>query len=258
MERPRRTAIANPTFHIYCDESSQHGGSDYMAIGATFCRSDAAALIATEINSFAKDPANPVREFHWAEMGKLQLVPYQKLITAFAQAKDYKLLRYRCLLIHNRQLEPRRYSEGDRDLMLTKLIFGSVYSFASHFGPKTKFVVFLDKRTTKHDPDVMKYTLNNRAKTEFRVTSGPFKSVTFVRSEDSRLIQATDVITGAIAFEKNGRHLVQNASPHKVALWQHLKLSIKLDTLARPTRGYPSLWFNIRDFDFSKTKQPET
>ena len=225
-----------------------------MAIGATFCRSDCAQATDAEISALAADPDNPVREFHWAEMGKKQLGPYQKLVTRYVQAiVEYRLLRYNCLVVHNRKLDHRGYSGGDRDLTLTKFIFSHVYGFVSRFGPNSKFEVFLDKRDTKHPPEKMKHALNNRLKTEFDMANEPVKNVDFVSSQDSQLIQATDVITGAIAYEKNGRHRAQSPAPHKVALWQQVKTCTRINSLANPPLRYP-FHFKIRDFDFSKSK----
>jgi hypothetical protein len=104
----------------------------------------------------------------------------------------------------------------------------------------------------------MRITLNNRAKAAFGVDNDPFKSIRFVSSDQSRLIQAVDVVTGAIAFEKNGNHNAKDASPTKVALWHHVKTILKLDTLAHPTKGWRSQWFGIREFDFKKAKLPKT
>jgi uncharacterized protein DUF3800 len=246
-------------YHIYSDESSQHGGSAFTAIGATFLRNDAAEELASILDGIAtENKLFPVSEFHWTEMQKVHLEQYKKLVTCFTDAMHGKQLRYHCVLIENRKLKPRDYSGGDRELTLLKLSFGPVYSFASRLGTNIKYYVYPDSKDTKHDPDVMLHCLNNRARSAFGVKIGPFRTVCPTPSENSRIIQATDVITGAIAFEKNEQHLKTQPKPaaHKMALWEHVKKCTTLDTLAKANKGLLSQRFAIWEFDFSKAKLP--
>jgi hypothetical protein len=257
VETDGRGTAGNKNFHIYSDESSQHGGSDYTAIGATFLRNDAAKRLAGVIDKIAASNERfPVREFHWTDMQKVQLQQYLRLVALFMEEVHAKGLRYRCVLIENSKLKHREYSDGDADLGLLKLTFGPIYAFASRFGPFNQYFVYPDKTTTKHPREAMIYALNNRVKTEFKVDCRPFRKVEPTSSDRSRLIQVTDVITGAIAYEKNKRHLAKG-SPHKFAVWEHLKQCARLDTLAKPNWGYLSQRFTIRDFDFSKAKPPK-
>ena len=101
------------------------------------------------------------------------------------------------------------------------------------------------------------HSTTDRAKTQFEAKVGPFQRVEPVSSDKSRLIQATDVITGAIAYEKNRAPSMPKAALHKKALWEHVKLSTRLDTLAKPNFGFLSQRFTILDFDFTKSKPPK-
>ena len=163
MANSKLSSTENDIFHIYSDESSHDGGSEYMAIGATFLRKDAARELAAQIDMIAlENQRHPVREFHWKDMQKKQIDQYKKLVTTFIEAIYGKCLRFTYVLIHSRKLDVRSYSDGDPDLSLTKLTFGPVYQFASRFGPNNRYFVFLDERQTKHPHEVMLYALNNR------------------------------------------------------------------------------------------------
>jgi hypothetical protein len=55
--------------------------------------------------------------------------------------------------------------------------------------------------------DTLFYSLNNECTHDLGFTRKPFKTVKFVLSENSRGVQAADLMTGAIAYETNRRHL---------------------------------------------------
>jgi len=254
---PRLTATKNDVFHIYSDESSQHGGSLFTAIGAVFTRNDCAREMAQQLNEIAASSVRfPLKEFHWTKMEKVHAKQYHDLVSLFATQIRRKRLRYWCTLIENAKRNNRDYNNGDAELGLTKLSFGSIYALASMRGPFNTYVVYPDKRTTSHAPEDMVHALNHRIQNDFRVDAEPFLKVAPTPSHESRLIQVADVITGIIAYEKNGNHRVAKPSPHKLALWEHAKRELGLDTFAEPTKGYVALRFTIRNFDFTKAKPP--
>lgn len=61
------------------------------------------------------------------------------------------------------------------------------------------------------------------------------------------------MITGAIAYETNKKHLLPDASQHRVALLHHVVACTALPTLAKPTPRWP-FGFQIAHFDFAKSK----
>ena len=96
------------------------------------------------------------------------------------------------------------------------------------------------------------YSLNNEAKSKFGWDEGPFASVRFVNSKKSRLIQAVDMITGAVAYETNQKHKALDASKHRVALLRHVIDCSTLTTLAKASGRWP-FEFQIQHFDFTKS-----
>ena len=223
-----------------------------MAIGATFCQWDYAPNIAARISALAIDRVHgSTNELHWTNLKGHTVDMYRDVVSEFMQMRVERLVRYRCLTIEKSKLDHRKFSDGDRDLTLTKFIFTHVYEFARQFAPSSRFCVFIDERETKHTADRMLHTLNNKWKSEFEAEEVPFKTVKFVSSQASRLIQITDVITGAIAYQTNGWHEKQSPAKHKVALMRHVSDSAGLATLARPTNKWP-FNFVIRPFRFTE------
>lgn len=244
----------DPVFHIYCDESSQ-GAHHYMAIGATFCRRDAAQEIAEALTAcVVKHGGRPDKELRWNDLTRQTLPMYMDAASTFIGFTKHRnrKLRYRCLVVDNHKID-HGLSGGDRDVTLAKFIFTLVYGFAKSFGAKIQYAVFLDERSSTSSVDRTFYSLNNKAKAISKLEVGPFKSVRFVKSQSSRLIQGTDLITGAIAYETNERHKRPEAAQHRNDLMLHVAKCAGLTTLARPTSKWP-FNFQIGHFDFEKSR----
>jgi hypothetical protein len=238
-------------FHIYCDESSV-GAHHYMAVGATFCRKDAAQEIAAALaDCVARNGGREGKELRWNNLTKFTLPMYADAIGTYMEFTKHRnrRLRYRALVVDNHKL----VRTGDRDEILAKFIFTLVFGFARSFGPKIKYYVWLDERSSADSPKRTLYSLNNKAKTKFSIPEGPFQDVRFVSSKDSKLIQGTDLITGAIAYETNQRHTAKDAAPYRIELLRHAVKCAGLETLARPTSRWP-FNFQIGHFDFDKSK----
>jgi hypothetical protein len=252
-----KTVAEDPVFHIYLDESSQTG-HHFMALGAIFCRRDAAAEIALAMNEcLATHKQRPDKEFHWTELKGHTLALYKDAsaqLIGFTRRR--RKMRYRALVVDTHQVDRTLNKERTVEETLAKFIFTLVFGFARDFGPKIRYYVWVDKRSsTMADKTTDKrtfYALNNKAKSEFGWKRGPFANVTFIDSKSSRLVQAADLITGAIAYETNGKHLVSDASKHRVALLRHIVDCSGLKTLAKPTPMWP-FHFQIAHFDFEKS-----
>ncbi len=253
------SAAANkPIFHIYIDESSQTG-HHFMVVGAIFCRQDAAREIAEAMNNCLADhKQRSDKEFHWTKLKGHTLSLYKEaasLLIGFTR-KNRKM-RYRALVVDTHQVSHALNKHGTREETLAKFIFTLVFGFARDFGPNIRYFVWVDKRSNtvadNTTDKVSLHTLNNKAKSTFGWNEGPFVDVQFIDSTKSRLIQATDLITGAIAYETNGKHLALNAGRHRVALLRHIVEHSGLETLATPTPRWP-FHFRIAHFDFEASK----
>jgi hypothetical protein len=66
----------------------------------------------------------------------------------------------------------------------------------------------------------------------------------FRKSEESRLIQMTDVVAGAIAYQTNKHGAAVDAATYKVAMAEHAAASAGVPSLAVPT-PYSQSGFSI-------------
>ena len=243
------------TFHIYVDETSK--SSAYFGVGAIFCRRDAAEEIAAFISGAVKShKQRPDKEIYWSELKGHLLPLYSEVgcaLISFAQKPKPKM-RYRALMVESRRVDRTVDTKANREDILAKFIFTLVYGFAREFGANIGYHVFIDSPGGEEARSVaIECMLNNRCKSQLGFDNKPFKTVKFVRSERSRVIQATDLVTGAIAYETNGLHRVAGAAKYRYHLWADMLAASKLQSFAAPTKFWPKL-FQIQHFDFDKSK----
>lgn len=246
-------------FHIYVDESSQTGHAS-MVIGAIFCSKEAAPEIAQTMDFLLRHHGQRAdKEFHWTELKSHTLQLYKDVMeTILGFAITRRKMRYRALIVDMRHVGPTLNRGRRREATLAKFIFTLVFGFARSFGPNIKYRVWIDKRADSvHDLEMdqrLLDALNDEAKIEFGWAEGPFVGVSFVDSKTSRLIQAVDMLTGAVAYETNEKHLAKDASVHRISLLQHVIACSTLDTLAIPSPRWP-IGFQIAHFDFAKRER---
>lgn len=241
-----------PRFHIYCDESSQTKHR-YTVIGAAFCRSTSAPRIAATVEA-AIAPFGGSSELKWQKVKRKNLPMYEAAVTTFFRLLHGKSLHYYCLVIDNQTVDHKKYSGDDHDLGFTKFVFTLLYKFSRIYKDKNLFYCFLDDRTTRHRPEAMQVALNARVRRDAPRGYDPYRLVAFTESHKSRLIQMTDIITGAIAYETNQHHAAAGPAEYKVALMKHAAKSAGVYTLAAPTRTFGT-GFDIWHLEFKEPRR---
>lgn len=245
-------------FHIYIDESSQTGHG-YMVVGALICRKDTAQDIADALQQcLTEHDQKPTKEFHWNELTKQTLQLYKDALSLLIGSTiKLRKMRYRALVVEMAQVDWSLNKRRHREMFLAKVIFTLVFGFARSFGPHIRFSVWIDKRADSLDDFEMDkrtlYSLNTEAKSKFGWAEGPFASVRFVDSKENRLIQAVDMITGAVAYETNEKHKAADASQHRLTLLKHAIECSTLTTFAEPSPRWP-FGFQVRHFDISRSE----
>jgi hypothetical protein len=163
-------------------------------------------------------------------------------------------MRYRAMMMESRHVDRKLDPKANPEDILAKFMFTLLRQFAKDFGENVDYRVFIDSPSGEEGrAKTLFYSLNNECTHQLGFTRKPFKAVNFVLSEKSRLVQATDLVTGAIAYETNQLHLAPNASAHRRMLWADMLAASGLQSFARPTKVWPPQ-FQIRHFDFEKSK----
>jgi hypothetical protein len=238
-------------YHIYCDESStQHR---YTVIGAAFCHETLAERIELAVEDTIT-PYGGTSELKWSKVKRKNLPMYTDVSRLFFSLNKLQMLHYYCLVIDNSKMDHETYNEGDKEIGFNKMIFTLLYKFARTYRSNSLFYVYLDDRTTAHTPENMRRMLNARVDRDLRLGYQPYRVCQFRKSHESRLIQITDIITGAIAYATNRHDLKSTAASHKITLVETITKLSGRPALSIPT-PYGSAGFDIWHIDFSRRKR---
>lgn len=199
--------------HIYGDESSHTGNHKFLVYGTMSCERHNVGKILERL-----EEARQGRdlEWKWSEPHHRELYP--GFVKAIFKCRDDLGLRYRCMVVNTRHARHREYNNSDPDLGLEKYIFYHLLDYARRQKAEAEFHVLLDERTPKYTAETQKRALNARDRADNRRTHELFSVVRDVKSTESRLVQAADVISGAVAYVMNERYRAPTVSPQKLAL----------------------------------------
>lgn len=218
---------------IHCDESSQTQHR-FIVIGALCCRSDITPAF-TELIDETIAPHGGTSELKWGKIKRKNLPMYEAVMGDVFKAIAKRLLSYHCLVIDSSKANHAAFNDGDREIGFNKYLFTLLYKFARVYRSNTHFFVDLDDRTTQHTPEKMRSMLNARVAREMKLGYSPYRSVRFVTSHKSRMIQVADVLTGAVAYHTNRNYLRRDASDHKKAFAEHVRKLSGLGSLGIAT-----------------------
>ncbi|MDB5602859.1 MAG: hypothetical protein JWN71_4903, partial [Xanthobacteraceae bacterium] len=170
-----------PKFHIYCDESSQTKHR-YLVIGASICQASIAPRIEATIEQIIK-PHGGTSELKWEKVKRRNLPMYQAVADGFGQMITGGYLHYYAIVVDTSKINDKKYNEGDADLGFSKYLYTLLFKFARVYRPDYRFFVFLDERTTKHTPELLRTILNTRARRQKVRDFDPYRTVEFIDSK---------------------------------------------------------------------------
>jgi len=194
--------------HIFGDESSHTGQHKFLVYGTMSC--DAKHL--DSILAYLERAAGGSTELKWRNQTPRNKRKYQKYVTAIYElVRRQKNLWFRCVVIDT---DETLYKDN-LALGLKSYIFLNLITYArAHAKVPATFTVLLD------DPgnlplESLRTNLNNRDADEHGRNVPVFTSIDAADSKASRLVQAADIITGAVAYVWNKHHEEPQASYRK-------------------------------------------
>lgn len=221
--------------HIFGDESSHKGKHAFMVYGTISCN----AQKLEEVTQALAFP-NFHHEFHWKESGSF-LDPHKLFASAIFALLKRRWLDFRCIVVNARHMNHKEFNQNDPDLGLEKYIHRQLLRYALK-QPNARFHVVLDAgREEKFPPEQKRRMLNNGFKKESGHSHDSFLSVRTMASKDSRLVQAADVLSGAVAWVRNERYNDKGKGWKKESLVEHIATKANLPSLhgRAKLRGIP-------------------
>ncbi|NOX41726.1 MAG: DUF3800 domain-containing protein [Alphaproteobacteria bacterium] len=214
-------------YNIYCDESChlENDNIPVMVLGGTYCRAGEVKRISRAIRELKLHHGlAPDFEVKWTKVSRGKLDFYRTLVALFLQDDA---LCFRGVLIPDKAvLDHERFGQN-HDEWYYKMYYTMLrYVFTA----PNRYRVYLDIKDTRgghktrHLHDVLCNSLYDfNHETVVRVQQ--------VRSHESELLQLTDLLIGAIAYENRGL----TGSEAKLALISDLKAALGPGVLSQTT-----------------------
>lgn len=201
--------------HVYCDETGTHGGARKYVIGSLWMPRKWDRALSTIINE-VQAQARDLSEIKWTKTTRFTLPQYQEIgrATLNILAKEPRA-RYRAIVIDKSVLNHRVFNRGDPELGFYKfywqLLFHEIECRFDYLRWSEQFSIWVDQRSDNQPARLGRLTHILRHTCQTRIkrcqTTDPIRQVLAADSKAFRVMQACDLITGAIGAECNRTEL---------------------------------------------------
>lgn len=216
--QPSASHRMDPVREVFVDESSQNGHA-FMVLGAMIVPGPNVHACEQAFSRLLSE-AQMHGEFKWGKVSRSKLPVYKNLAAEHFRLVSTAGVEFIGLIVETRGLDHNAYNEGDPELGFNKFLFQILWHGAGlRYGLNERIVVHLDSRTANRDLTELTLCLNRKATHHFGGPArAPFARVAFRDSKNSRILQCTDLLAGAIAWHKNDRDSRQNPSSARIEL----------------------------------------
>ena len=220
--------------NIYCDESChlEHDNAKAMLMGAISCPASEKNRINAEIRSIKKKHGlSTWTEIKWTSVSPSKLLFYIDLVDYFVSEPA---LAFRAVVAKDKcNLNHARYNQGSHDLWYYKTYF---YLLDAMIGYTEEYKIFIDIKDTCGGPKVKKLQevlCNNKYDFKHEVIKG----INQIKSNESEVLQLTDLIMGAVGFYHNGHYDNAHSSQAKKAVVDKLFEKFRRPIIYGTSRG---------------------
>ena len=225
-------------YRVYCDESNTDSHKPHPVYGAILVAVDDLREVQQELADWRRREEMH-GELKWEKVrGGLRLKKYKSLVELlFSLSRQRQLLHFKAIILDRRAPEYLTYSKGDDELGFYKFYYHWILRYFVKFPVKHRchLRVIIDDRTLPRDEQdpytTLKIILNHGIRQEFQTTTDVVTKVEPLNSTQSDLLQAADVLMGAVGFHNQDFHLRPNADKDKVELARYIAARLGLRTL---------------------------
>ena len=162
----------------------------------------------------------------WTYVSKHNIKTYESWCNLFFKLSGRaKVLGFSALVLDVSKFDHKKYNEGDSELGFNKILYQFLlHSIGRNYGYYRPIYGYLDHRTTVHTPERLRQMLNAGLQKihPHKYKDKPFRRLTFRKSKETVLLQMTDILIGAIAFERNLHWTKSDCRPEKISLCQKI------------------------------------
>jgi hypothetical protein len=184
---------------VYCDEahpdlfSSQKPKVKYMIIGGLWLKGDDRDRFKKELYQL-KNRHRIGGEFKWRKVSPSRLEFYNALVTWFYDKGDD--LRFRCIAVDHNHVNLVKFHENDQELGFYKFYYQMLHHWIHDFN---SYAVFCDFKSNRRRDRL--HVLHRCL--HYSNLAANIAYVQAIRSEESILIQLTDVLIGVASSRMN-------------------------------------------------------
>ncbi len=188
---------------VYCDESypdlfcSASPQARFLLIGSLWLEQDKRDLYKRGIHAL-RDLHKIGGEFKWTKISPSRIGFYKDLISWFHSYGD--ALRFRCIAMDRERIDLLRFHQNDQELGFYKFYYQVLHHWIHSLNSYSIYCDYKRNRST----DRLRVLRDCLERSNL---SAKIEKIQFVRSEESVLIQLSDVLTGIAAARLNGRFI---------------------------------------------------
>ena len=190
----------NQVYNVYCDESChlEHDGFKAMVVGSVWCSSFKAAGHARSIRALkVKHGISPRLEIKWTKVSASKVDFYLDLLQFFFGEAD---LHFRGILIPDKTKLDHRAFAQTHDQWYYKIYFEMLKTIIS---PTAKYRVYIDTKDSWGGSRVQ-HLHNVICNNMYDFSKEVVERVQIIRSDESELLQITDLLIGAVSYVNRG------------------------------------------------------
>jgi Protein of unknown function (DUF3800) len=206
--------------HIYADESCT-SGNRYLALGGIALEAAFVETVLARLKA-VREAHKTHGEVKWQKVSKTKLDFYKAYVDVFFNAAKDDDIHFYALYVDTWTFNHGRYNGGKAEIGFNKLIYQLLlHKFGRKYGANYLLHVFLDDRSTRHDPEDLRPMLNHDL-AKWDIHGRPFRQLRFRDSKKCDLIQLNDLLLGTVGFKRNLHDKIAGCAPHKVKLAEHV------------------------------------
>ena len=204
-------------YNIYCDESChlEHDNQRYMILGGIICPKNLRNKVKNDISEIkSKYNIKKNTEIKWNKVSPSKINYYEELIDYFFENEE---LRFRALIIDKTQLNHEKFNQTHDDWYY-KMYYQLLLNLVE---PKHENYIYLDIKDTKSAKKVdglKKYLSFKLMDYEFEM----IKNIQSMNSQESTLMQLSDLLIGAIGYRNRKIYNNDNYSVAKRDLMMYV------------------------------------
>lgn len=234
---------------IYVDESCQNA-HDFMVLGGAIIHRDRVSEVANRLLELRGGSSKPLK---WTNIKSHKVNDYLATIDYIVEKMDQSHLHFHCLIVDNRKIDNHLYNAGDKETGFNKFVGQFVINkFGRHY--PSPLYLYMDSRETPQDTSELRDIYNNQLAARWNVDTAPFKRVMFRKYSSTPCLWISDILIGAAAYFKNGRHQRAGASQAKLDVGNHVLRRLGV-TDEWTDRGYGTCKLSVWNFDFGKSRK---